>query len=139
MVDAQSEGKQHRPTLADGWVARLEGRRPRVPFADGEDARVREAAQDLIGLGLRPVLVSDSSLAEVAPGVDVLSLAELAAGPVGQEVQDTLRERGLSEDVASLRRLDPTFLSTRLTRRGDTQATVAGSARPTSDALRAGL
>ena len=139
MVEAQSEGKRHRPTLADGWVARLEGRRPRVAFADGDDDRVREAAHDLVGLGIKPVLVSDSSLGEAAAGVDVLSLAELAAGPVGQEVQDALLERGISEDVASLRRLDPTFLATRLTRRGDTQATVAGSARPTSDVLRAGL
>jgi phosphotransacetylase len=84
------------------------------------------------------VLVSDS-LWDFTPGVDVLSLAELAAGPVGQEVHDTLRELGISEEAASLRRLDPTFLATRMTRRGDTQATVAGSARPTSEVLRAGL
>lgn len=139
MVEAQSEGTQHRATLTEGWTARLGGHRPRVSFADGEDERVRQAAHDLVALGIRPVLVSGSAFDEASPGVDVLQLGELAAGPVGQEVHDALRERGLSEEVASLRRLDPTYLATRLTRRGDTQATVAGSARPTSDVLRAGL
>jgi phosphotransacetylase len=139
MVETQSETTQHRSTLSEGWTARLQGHRPRVAFADGDDERVREAARALVGLGIRPVLLSDTTLGEDPPGLDVLPLNELAAGPVGQEVHDALRERGLTEEVASNRRLDPIYLATGLTRRGDTQATVAGSTRPTADVLRAGL
>ena len=61
MVETQPEGTQYRSTLAESWVARLDGRRPRVAFADGDDERVRAAAHELVGLGIRTVLVSDSS------------------------------------------------------------------------------
>lgn len=138
-VDAKLAGEPPRTSLTDSWVARLEGRQSRIAFADGDDVRVREAAHHLVGLGIRPLLVSAKSLGEFPPGVDVRRLDELADGPVGDDVFTALRGREMSEEVAAAARLDPIYLAASLTRRGDTQATVAGSTRPTSDVLRVGL
>lgn len=125
--------------LLESWAARLAGRRTRVAFADGDDGRVRTAASALVELGLEPVLLCESAAGSSPPGLEVLEVDQLARGPVGQEVHDALRARGKDEDAAKACRFDSTYLAAALTRRGDTHATVAGSARPTSEVLRAGL
>jgi phosphotransacetylase len=124
--------------LARGWLDRLGDSHPRVAFADGDDDRIRGAATLLATLGLRPVLLSDEKL-EPGPGVEVLSISDLAAGDLGAEIDDLVRVAGKGADVAARCRLDPVYLAACLTRRGETVATVAGATRPTSDVLRAGL
>ena len=123
--------------LARDWVRRLSDRRPRVAFADGDDERVREAATRLVTLGLHCTLVSHDDA--TIPGVDVARVATLAETAVGDEVEAVVMAAGKDPATAAKRRHDPVWLAACLTRRGDTDATVAGAGRPTSDVLRAGL
>jgi phosphotransacetylase len=124
--------------LARGWLESLGDQPRRVAFADGDDDRVRTAATHLATLGLRPVLVCAETW-EPPAGVEVRTIDELADGDVGGEVDALARAAGKNEEHALAIRHDPVYLAACLTRRGDTDATVAGAARPTSDVLRAGL
>jgi phosphotransacetylase len=138
-VAEHSTGSRIPDPLVEGWLTRLEGRRTRVALADGDDERVRAAAGRLTALGVDPVLLCEDDEFVAPPGVEVLVLDRLAHGPVGDEVEALLRARGKDEPSARSLRVDATYLAMGLTRRGDTQATVAGSARPTSEVLRAGM
>jgi phosphotransacetylase len=139
MVAGHSTDPRVHDGLVDSWLTRLEGRRTRIAFADGDDERVRTAAGRLTALGVDSVLLCEDDEAVATPGVEVLVVDELARGRVGDEVQALLRARGKDEPLASALRADPTYLAMALTRRGDTHATVAGSARPTPEVLRAGM
>jgi phosphotransacetylase len=98
-----------------GWSGQLEGHRPRVVFADGDDPRVVSAAAWLAdNTPLRPTLLTDGPDADT-DGVDRWSMARLAGDP---DVRDALRMRanGVRRDAA-----------------------VGGATRPTGDVIRAGI
>lgn len=139
MVLSQSREAGQRRTLLERWTARLAGHRAKIAFADGDDERVRTAARTLVDLGLEPVLLSRSPVSSSSSGLEMLGVDDVARGPVGDEVYEKLRARGKDQDEAIARRFDATYLAAALTRRGVTQASVAGSARPTSEVLRASL
>ena len=124
------------PALRHTWLDRLGESHPRIALADGDDDRVRRAAVELADLGLRPVLLSD---VPAGHGVEHRSVRELSHGPAGDAVADAVRRRGRDEATVAACRRDPVHLATALTLLGETEATVAGSDRPTADVLRAGL
>ncbi|MGJ9413649.1 phosphate acyltransferase [Aeromicrobium sp. CF4.19] len=126
-------------TLLESWIDRIAGRDVRIALADGDDPRSRDAAERLASLGIASVLLSDTERSSARGSISVMSTRDLAASDVGREVVHVLRERGKDEDFAHARAHDATYLAACLTRRGEAHATVAGSNRPTSDVLRAGL
>lgn len=134
--------------LLTTWCEELRGadRASRVVFADGDDARVRAAATELVGLGIEPILLCQSlesggpatSTASIGTGVTGLSIAELVDGPAGRLVQDAGVQRGWSGSEL-LRLKDPVYLAAACVQTGIADACVAGSTGPTSDVLRAAL
>lgn len=130
---------EERTELMQSWLERIDGRRARVVLADGDDERVQVAAARLAKLGIEPVLISDLATPTKHDGVEVMSTQDLATGSAGKEVYDLLRERGKPEEFARTCSRDAIYLGACLARRGDVHAAVAGSNRPTSDVLRAGL
>lgn len=124
--------------IARSWIERIGTDSSRLAFADGDDERVREAATRLAALGLRPVLLGTDTH-DVVAGIEDVATDELAAGPVGEQVERLVRAAGKDPEYARACRHDPVWLAACLTRRGETAATVAGASRSTADVLRAAL
>lgn len=136
------------PTLAEsttnpllsGWTHQLErnGGPVTVVLAEGDDPRVRKAAQQLPAQGVSPLLICESDSGALA-GVQVRSVAELVAGPAGALVRWVGAERDWPQDVAVRRAQDPLYLAAACVASGAASACVAGATRPTGEVLRAGL
>jgi len=131
------------PAAGDGilgsWAARLAelGRPPRVVLPEGDDPRVRGAAQELVRHGVVPVLVSaDGRAGEM---VDSFTVSELAEGPAGEQVAAAGRQRGWPDKVVVARRRHPVYLGAGLVAAGGADACVAGCAHPTGEVIRAGI
>ena len=128
-------------SLLTSWTDRLagSGSRVRVAFADGDDERVRRAAQVLPGLGVDPVLISRTGEVSRDSGVEVVEVQELAVGEPGRRVAELGRQRGWTEAVIAVRRQDPAYLAAACVETGEAEACVAGAGQPTGEVLRAGL
>lgn len=120
----------------------------RVVFAEGDDPRVRQAANELVELGAAPLLVCASS--RVRPGsagadrdlssrVDTTTVAELAATAPGERMARLAVERGWPALTATARTGHPVYLAAAAVDTGAADACVAGSTHPTGDVIRAGL
>jgi phosphotransacetylase len=129
-------------TMLERWCARLDGT-PRVVLAEGDDPRVRRAADLLADLGVVPVLVvgedRDDRPSSLGSRAERVPVAALSAGPAGDLVRETGERRGWSEAVVDDRAATPAYLSAALVALGLADACVAGSTAPTGDVIRAGL
>lgn len=130
------------------WVGRLDGRRPRVVLADGDDDRAVQAARWLADhTPLQPVLLTSPQAGARRPAqvsnadaievwdVDTLSadptiLASLRVRPDGQARPES--------EVATMA-TDAVYLGAAQVVTGMAAACVAGATRPTADVLRAAL
>jgi phosphotransacetylase len=137
------------PMLA-GWCDRLSAVAVdgpvRVVFAEGDDPRVRRAANELVGLGVVPLLVCARSRQASARGardlssqVETTTVAELATTAAGERVARLAAERGWPTATASARRRHPVYLAVAAVDVGAADACVAGSTHATGEVIRAGL
>jgi phosphotransacetylase len=128
--------------MLERWCTRLNGT-SRVVLAEGDDPRVRRAADLLARLGVVPVLVghdgSDLHRARLDSQVECVPIADLSTGPAGDLVRETGQRRGWPEDLRNDRATMPAYLSAALVRLGLADACVAGSTAPTGEVIRAGL
>lgn len=129
-------------SMLERWCARLDGT-ARVVLAEGDDPRVRRAADLLAGLGVVPVLVvrdgGDLDRAHLDSRVECVPIGDLSAGPAGDLVREAGEGRGWPVDLRNDRAAMPAYLSAALVRLGLADACVAGSTAPTGDVIRAGL
>ncbi|MDE0891248.1 MAG: phosphate acetyltransferase [Planctomycetota bacterium] len=112
----------------------------RIVLPEGDDVRIRQAAAQLASAGLaKPVLLSSSG-GGAPDGVEMIRpssdprLEEFAA-----QYHELRREKGVTEEQARERVLDPLIFGAFLVRSGDCQGGVAGAASTTADVLRAGI
>jgi phosphotransacetylase len=145
LVGSVDEGEETRGqrTMLERWCACLSGT-PRVVLAEGDDPRVRRAANELVRRGLVPVLVQGGGRprdgrVSLDPGVETTSVADLVTGPAGDLVRAIGARRGWTEQAVTDRAGTPAYLAAALVARGDADACVAGSTAPTGDVIRAGL
>lgn len=119
--------------------ARRTGRRIVLP--ESQDTRVVQAAATLKSEGLlEPVLVHTNGAGAVPPGVEVVRPSSDARRErFANELFELRKHKGLTEEQAAERVLDPLVFGAFLIRSGDCQGGVAGSEAPTPDVLRAGL
>lgn len=128
-------------SMLERWCARLDGA-PRVVLAEGDDPRVRRAADLLADLGVVPVLVVGEDRDDrpsLGSRVERVPVAALSAGPAGDLVREAGERRGWSEGLVGDRAATPAYLSAALVALGLADACVAGSTAPTGDVIRAGL
>lgn len=132
-------------TWRERLVASAADRPVRVVFAEGDDPRVRVAANELVSLGIIPVLVCES---DTGSGVDSVPLvgavqtttkADLGAGLAGARIKQLGHYRGWSDEICKARQLSAVYLSAAMVDAGEAAACVAGSLNPTGDVIRAGI
>ena len=121
------------PAAALEFLERIETRllalpaRPRIVFPEGEDPRVRAAAERLAARGLvEPVLVPR------APAQD-------AADRYAALLYERRRRRGMSEREARELARRPLYFAALMTAAGDADGFVGGAANSTADTVRAAL
>lgn len=138
---------RHHQAQVREFVARLDGRSPRVALADGSDVRAVAAAGWLAQhSSIRPVLIrpaprrDDAASTHDIAGVETWFTDDLAKDPV---VLAALRNRsdGATRDEHEVAALadDPVYLAAASVAAGRAAACVAGASRPTADVLRAAL
>ncbi|MBV6522736.1 MAG: Ethanolamine utilization protein EutD [Gemmatimonadaceae bacterium] len=130
-------------SLALDLRQRASGVRRRIAFAEGQDDRVRAAAEQLAAEGIvHPVLVLDRrrQADPVPSGVEVI---ESVNDRRRERVRDTLLQRraskGLGEQEAETLSADALFFADDLVRAGDVDGCVAGCVRTTAEVMRAAL
>ena len=135
-------------SMLDSWFDRLAGMsaasRPRVVLAEGEDPRVRKAANRLVELGVTPLLVCEDvttarGSGELSAAVETTTVGELADGAAGDKVERIAAARGWSPEVTRLRRSNAVYLAAGAVDQQLADACVAGSLSPSGDVIRAGL
>ena len=136
------------PVLA-GWRDRLATTtsQARVVFAEGDDPRVRRAANELIHYGVQPLVICDPKQAdptaeptvELSASVETATVATLVAGRSGERVEAEGVHRGWAASLGEERRRSPLYLAAALVDIGSADAAVGGSTRPSGDVIRAGL
>lgn len=127
--------------MLSSWSRQLSrsDRRAVVALADGDDPRVRQAAQALAHHGVVPLLVCRTPFALPPSEAEVHLVGDLARSEPGQRIVELGRERGWSDAVTLERQHDPTYLAAACVSTGVAVAAVAGATQPTADVLRAGL
>lgn len=128
---------------------RASGRRRRIVFPEGDDARTLDAVARLaLGGMVEPVVIGDA--AAVRTAIDAHG-ADARAVDVVEVERDTRFERfagelhelrghkGMTLDQARERLRDPLIFGAMLVRAGDVHGSTAGAARTTADVLRAAL
>jgi phosphate acetyltransferase len=116
----------------------------RVAFPEGDDPRVRDAILGLHRSGtVRPVVVLADEAA-AAPfreaGLEVvLPERDSRRGALTSLLHDRRRGRGMREDEAAARLLDPLFFADGLVAAGEVDGCVAGAVYPTAEVLLAAL
>jgi phosphotransacetylase len=125
--------------LAPAWRMRLTGSSPRVVLTDGDDRRTVEAARRLAATTpVKPILVSDRLPA--VDGVDVLAPSTASSDArITECIETTLLSRGIPARERAALAADPLYIGAAAVRTGTADACVGGSARPTSDVIRAGI
>ncbi|MGH3451631.1 MAG: phosphotransacetylase, partial [Haloechinothrix sp.] len=128
----------------DAWTHRINAggsTRPlRIVFAEGDDPRVRQAANRLTGYGLTPVLLCASRRTrDLSAAVETRTLADYAAGSAGARIARIAAERGWTTPVSGARRNHPVYLAAATVAVGVADACVAGSMHATGEVIRAGL
>ncbi|WP_116042654.1 phosphotransacetylase [Amycolatopsis palatopharyngis] len=131
-------------SLFEEWTRRLtadgSASSPRIVFAEGDDPRIRQAATELAGHGITPILVSEQPDATDLPSAaEVNTPAALSMGPAGARVREVAAQRGWDASVTGTRMQDPVYLAAALVDIGAADAGVAGSTRTTGDVIRAGI
>ncbi len=115
--------------------------RRRVVLPEASDPRVRQAAARLAAENLcTPVLIDAGGMGSPPPGVEVLRpAADSRRARFAATLHELRAAKGMSEDEAVKRVLEPNLFAAFLVREGDCQAGVSGSLSPTAEVLRAGL
>ena len=129
-------------TLTSQWCADLEGRRPKVRLAEGDDPRTIQAARLLaVTTPVTPVILSRASRpGGGGRGVEVTTPSELLRDPrITTRLEAVFSQRGLSADASARLARDPLYLGAAAVRAGLADACVGGSTRPTGDVIRAAL
>ena len=113
----------------------------RIVLPEARDPRVRQAAAELAAEGLcEPVLVDAGGLDGAPPGVEVRRPSQCPQAPqFARELFELRRHKGMTEEEARERVLDPLIYAAFLLRSGQCHGAVAGSLASTPDVLRAGL
>ena len=122
------------------WLARLRSgdlAGTRVALAEGDDPRVREAAEELVAHGVHALLVSSSSSG--SGPVETLSVDDLARGPEGALLDELGAAAGWPPETVHARRSHPVWLAAALVRTGAADAAVAGSTHSSGEVVRAAL
>ncbi len=125
--------------LSTRWAREVTAGAPtvRIALADGQDARVRTAANQLARMGVQTLLIGD-------PGDD-LDPAVLVRPTGGRdpEAEDVLHIVAATRGWGAARREqccgDPVYRAAALVRAGVADAAVAGATAPSSDVIRAGI
>lgn len=126
------------------WLSALTGRPARVIFAEGDDARVVQAAASFRGTPVVPVLLGHPGAVRQAAGqagsdlagAEVIDPADLAAEPGLRDVIAAAFGGRADQDGCAT---DPLYLAMAAVRLGFASGCVAGCRRPTADVLRAAL
>ncbi len=114
----------------------------RIVLPESRDPRVVQAAAALAARGLcRPVLVEARGLAGAPPGVELVRPERDAARleRYAETLFERRKHRGLTQEQARARVLEPLFFAGMLVASGECDGSVAGSESTTADVLRAGL
>lgn len=112
----------------------------RLILPEGEDPRVRQAASELVALGLTPLLVVESDRdAEPVAGVETTTVTRLAAGPAGDRVREVAAQRGWPDEAVAEGLASRLSLAAAAVSAGVVDACVAGSVHPSGDVIRAAI
>ncbi len=119
------------------WVARARAAGKRLVLPEGEDERIRRAAQRLSEEGIaRPVVLSEAPLA--LPGVEVR--APTRSERLAAYARDYVAQRpSTSEKLAQRIVGKPLFHAGMMVKAGDADAMLAGVAHPTARVIEAGM
>ncbi len=134
-VHTSLEGLQAR------WRTRTNGARQSITLADGDDPRVRSAAQAIAEHGITPILVTsnvDSSMFGVE-FIDPRDPGEQIHSVISEFIEGEARRKQITPAHASAMQVDPISVAVAATRVGLSQGCVAGATRPTGDVVRAAL
>jgi len=113
----------------------------RIVLPEGSDPRICQAAAQLASEGLaRPVLLDSDGLASSPDGVEVIRIgSDPRREAFTAEYLELRKSKGVTEEQASERLMDPLIFGAFLIRSGDCDGGVAGAASTTADVLRAGI
>ena len=136
--------------MLSSWCDRLGSgmsRQPRVVFAEGDDPRVRSAANELAGRGVTPLLICEprgssgpaAGTVELSAAVETTTAATLAEGQSGRRVEEIASRRGWPAALTAERRRDSLYLAAAVVDIGGADACVAGSLNASGDVIRAGI
>jgi phosphate acetyltransferase len=119
--------------IIDAAMTRVRGRKLRVVLPEGGDARIVEAARQLVAYDLAvPLLIGEG-----APDLEQIDLRAAASARLAETIQT---QRPGMEAKTALRLLaKPLYLGGALVAAGDAQAMVAGAANPTKRVIEAAL
>ena len=113
----------------------------RIVLPEADDPRVREAAAQLAAEKLvTPVLVDAGRMGAAPAGIEVVRPAsDPRTAGFAATLHELRKQKGMTEEEAAERVLDPLVFGAMLIRSGDCHGGVAGSRAATADVLRAGL
>lgn len=132
-------------TLLRYWRSRLDGdsrAAVRVLLPEGQDPRVRKAANRLLGHGVVPVLVTDDEppgAVPLLPGVEATTTPALASGASGRRVRELAQRRQWDGARTAQAMSSPVCLAAAALAAGVVDACVAGSTQTSADVIRAAL
>lgn len=133
-------------TGIDDIITASKAARPRIVLAEGEDARVAEAAARAQKDGLAEVIIVGDAAKISALGIDGTDRVEIADPAASARLVDysaayheLRRHKGVDEAAARAAMLSPLGFAAMMVRRGDADGTIGGAVATTGETVRTAL
>lgn len=144
------EGVMRDTPILSAWLSKLNedpSAPPVVVFAEGDDPRVRAAANVLVHHQVSPLLICGNSFGSCAAdeggrlskAVTTVAASDLASGHAGRRIHEIGVRRGWQGPSILARRNSPLYLAAAAVDVAQADACVAGSLHASADVLRAGI
>lgn len=133
-------------TGIDEIIAASKAARPRIVLAEGEDARVAEAAVRAQKDGLAEVIIVGDAAKIAALGVDGVDQVEIADPGTSERLDaysaayhELRKHKGVDEAAARKAMLSPLRYAAMMVRQGDADGTIGGAVATTGETVRTAL
>lgn len=133
-------------TGIDEIIAASKAARPRIVLAEGEDARVAEAAVRAQKDGLAEVIIVGDAAKIAALGIDGVDQVEIAdpatserLDAYGKTYHELRKHKGVDEAAARAAMLSPLGYAAMMVRQGDADGTIGGAVATTGETVRTAL
>lgn len=127
----------------DRIITEAQSKTTLICLPEGNDPRVREAAQAIVKQGIADVILLDETGQADSLACKHLQVVNPVADPRRQAYAQLLHKlrqhKGMSEDEAWKLSADPNYFGTLMVKSGDAQGLVSGACHSTADTLRPAL